>query len=85
MIIGCKDCHCELESGDTAEINSAHWQWNKRKAILPNCPDGSDAVCPRCQEPIQSDVCWCGDDMKKGNHEGHNPTPLGCRCGFSKS
>ena len=40
-------------------------------------------TCPGCKNEIDEEVCWCGDEIKKHTaHDGHNPVPMGCTCGY---
>jgi hypothetical protein len=39
--------------------------------------------CPHCANPIDADVCHCGEYVKNhGGGDGHSPVPMGCACGY---
>lgn len=43
--------------------------------------EGERLICSGCKQPIDPEVCWCGeyaDDHNEGS--GHSPVPMGCRC-----
>ena len=38
-------------------------------------------ICPSCKNPINTEVCWCGDLIEKhGIGDGHSPVEMGCTC-----
>lgn len=41
-------------------------------------------VCNKCHNAIQPDICHCGEDIVGtfSSHDGHNPIPMGCVCGY---
>lgn len=42
-------------------------------------------TCRGCWKEIDSDVCWCGDEIDRHTgYEGHSPVPMGCECGYDK-
>lgn len=44
-----------------------------------------DDICPRCNQIIDSDMCWCGEYIADhGYYSGHCAVPMGCICYFSK-
>lgn len=43
-------------------------------------------ICPGCKNPIDPEVCWCGDYMKNhGAGTEHPAVPMGCDCLRDKS
>lgn len=38
-------------------------------------------TCPYCNQEIDPDTCWCGDEIKHSPYAGHSPVPMGCSCG----
>ena len=45
---------------------------------------GPNAVCGSCKEPIDEEVCWCGDfiDSHTSSSSEHMAIPMGCTCFF---
>lgn len=39
-------------------------------------------ICQGCNHEVELDVCWCGDSIGHGSHEGHSPVRFGCTCGY---
>ena len=46
---------------------------------------GPNSICPKCFNPISTDICWCGSPEDDGEHTSiyhytHNFVPMGCTC-----
>ena len=44
---------------------------------------GPNSVCESCKEPVDTEICWCGDFIDSHRpYDGHMPVKMGCICYF---
>lgn len=57
-------------------------EFKQRTSKMENQNTESQTICPCCENPMDTDVCWCGEEIRNHKSE-HSPIPLGCTCGFT--
>lgn len=44
---------------------------------------GPNDICPVCKNPIDTEICWCGDPIDFHSiGDGHTPVEIGCICHY---
>lgn len=73
--------HKPLFGHRSGKAARTHWCAFIKPAVV------SSDKCDGCGQKIDSDTCCCGEMMVNHNpyFDNHAPTPMGCRCGYSRS